>query len=299
LPDTRRAADETVRVVESRDVEPQDVSEAKYENISVSTFKNGINSDFDEVALKPETTDAITAAHSTDAEAAATVAAQIEASHTSDAKPDLKPSEGGFRPSGDRSASAAPEQVLTIDSRTGLQDTKPSGFFSVDASGMRASALAAAEAAGASVAPDTSTAPSETPAAAAPVQPHKGSAPEPETLAGETPATHAVAESATYQVQLAAYRSEVLATRGWNRIKIASQGTLDIMKPMLIRVETQDQGTVYRLRVGGFDERSAAVAFCTDLKSKSIDCFVAATDQALPALQVAGAPSPAAGKSGT
>lgn len=303
LPDTRRAADEMVSVAEARIVEPQNTSAIKDENLQISHFKRTTNVYSDGAVSKSETTEVGAAARSKDADAAAVVAAQIEGSRTDGGNPNSKPSDAGpsdarVRPMGDRTSLVAPEPVLTIDSRTGLQDTKPSGLFSVDASGMKASALAAAEAAENSDAP-TATPPSESPGADAPVRAHIASAPEPGILAGETPATHAAAESASYQVQLAAYRSEALATRGWNRIKTASQGALDIVKPVLIRVETQDQGTVYRLRIGGFDERNAARAFCTELKSKAIDCFVAAADQALPALQVAGAAPSAAGGSGT
>lgn len=83
------------------------------------------------------------------------------------------------------------------------------------------------------------------------------------------------APEGTYQVQLAAYRSADLAVQGWNRIKAASQGALDIAKPVVIRAELPRVGTVYRLRIGGFQARYVAQAFCQSLKSRSIDCFVA------------------------
>lgn len=46
-------------------------------------------------------------------------------------------------------------------------------------------------------------------------------------------------------------------------------------KPVVVAAELGDKGTVYRLRLQGFDEQSAARAACAKLKAGGVSCYVA------------------------
>ena len=81
-------------------------------------------------------------------------------------------------------------------------------------------------------------------------------------------------DNGAFLVQIAAFRSEEAAESAWRK---ASGSRPDIYQGASKHIQRADlgaKGVFYRLRVGAFDERSEATAFCTTLKSAGENCIV-------------------------
>lgn len=77
-----------------------------------------------------------------------------------------------------------------------------------------------------------------------------------------------------YLVQIAAFRSQDAAEAAW---KTTSAKAPDIYRGAQKRIQRADlgaKGVFYRLRVGGFAERSEATAFCSAIKDTGDNCIV-------------------------
>ena len=75
-------------------------------------------------------------------------------------------------------------------------------------------------------------------------------------------------------VQLAASRSRALARGVYSNLQGNYSDLLGQRNPLILRVDLGDKGIFYRVNVPGFESRSAASAFCTNLKSRGQDCLV-------------------------
>lgn len=79
---------------------------------------------------------------------------------------------------------------------------------------------------------------------------------------------------ASYAVQLASYRDEERALRGWNEIAAMADGLLDNDEPEVYRADLGlERGIYYRLRTGP-TAQGAARSLCTELTALGIDCLV-------------------------
>jgi len=77
-----------------------------------------------------------------------------------------------------------------------------------------------------------------------------------------------------YEVQLASYRSETDAFRGWSELSARAGNALDGMEPIVRRADLgPDKGIYYRLRTPGF-AKGDAQSLCESLKAQGIDCLV-------------------------
>ena len=87
-----------------------------------------------------------------------------------------------------------------------------------------------------------------------------------------TPAETVTAGS--YMVQLASYRSEARAMKGWTELRAAASDLLDGVEPVVRRVDLGgDKGTFYQLRAGPATKDDAQ-ALCTELRARDVDCLV-------------------------
>ncbi|MEM1086875.1 MAG: SPOR domain-containing protein [Pseudomonadota bacterium] len=82
------------------------------------------------------------------------------------------------------------------------------------------------------------------------------------------------AKTGSFQVQLAALRSDSAARSAWANLKnkhdvLFSGASLDIQ-----RADLGSRGVFYRLRIGKFETRNAANALCSDYKAVGGDCIV-------------------------
>ena len=77
-----------------------------------------------------------------------------------------------------------------------------------------------------------------------------------------------------YHVQLASYRRQGEAERGWRRLKAAYPAVLGRHKPRIRQAEVPEQGVFYRLSVSGFDDVGQSVALCDALMNAGGDCIV-------------------------
>ena len=77
-----------------------------------------------------------------------------------------------------------------------------------------------------------------------------------------------------YYVQLASYRRQMEAERGWRRLQTAYPAVLGQHKPQIRRAELHERGVFYRLNVSGFDDIGQSVALCNALISAGGDCIV-------------------------
>ncbi len=84
------------------------------------------------------------------------------------------------------------------------------------------------------------------------------------------------ASAGEFQVQLLASRSESGARDAWAAIK---KNEPDLFKGADLHIQMADlgaRGIFYRLRLGAFETRDAAKAFCVDVKKTGKDCIVVA-----------------------
>jgi hypothetical protein len=78
-----------------------------------------------------------------------------------------------------------------------------------------------------------------------------------------------------YTLQLASYRNEAEAAKGWQALT-TDQG--DLLSGLPHTVEKADLGTdkgvYFRLKAGSFSDIKAAKSLCKDLKVRSVECMV-------------------------
>lgn len=91
-------------------------------------------------------------------------------------------------------------------------------------------------------------------------------------LATPTVAKTTDVSAGTALVQLGAYDAEVVADVQWGAIK-ARHADLMGSKTHVIQKAKKGGKTFYRLRVQGFENKSAANSFCTALKARGTDCI--------------------------
>jgi len=88
--------------------------------------------------------------------------------------------------------------------------------------------------------------------------------------------------SGEYEVQLASYRSESDAVRGWSELSARAGNSLNGMDPVVRRADLgPDKGIYYRLRTPGF-AKADAQSLCQSLKAQGIDCLVVRESAAQP-----------------
>jgi len=115
-------------------------------------------------------------------------------------------------------------------------------------------------------APQTKAAPAPKPAASQPLA----------TLArpAAKPATKPVATGGSGAlVQIGAYSSDALASKGWSDVARAYPGPMSGKTKQVVPVE-RDGSTLYRTSIGGFASRAEAAAFCDQLKASGKTCIV-------------------------
>ena len=88
----------------------------------------------------------------------------------------------------------------------------------------------------------------------------------------------AVPEQAGYHVQLASYRRQAEAERGWRRLQTAYPAVLGAHHPHIRRADIPEQGVFYRLSVRGFEDIGQSVSLCDALISAGGDCIVKEPD---------------------
>ena len=94
-------------------------------------------------------------------------------------------------------------------------------------------------------------------------------------ISAPAPAPRPAAVSGDYVVQVAAVRSQAQAESLWDGLTTKMSG---IIGPShfadIKRVNLEDKGIYYRLRVSGLKDKAAAARLCTRLKAEGQDCIV-------------------------
>lgn len=83
----------------------------------------------------------------------------------------------------------------------------------------------------------------------------------------------AVAATSSALVQIGAYSSNDLASKGWSDIAKAFPKPMAGKSKAIVPIE-KDGSTLYRTSIGGFASRSEATAFCEQLKAAGKICIV-------------------------
>lgn len=84
----------------------------------------------------------------------------------------------------------------------------------------------------------------------------------------------AFTDSGHYLVQIAAFRSQDAAESAWNKVNRSKPELYRGAGKFVQRADLGAKGVFYRLRVGAFDQRSEATAFCDALKAAGDNCIV-------------------------
>ena len=77
-----------------------------------------------------------------------------------------------------------------------------------------------------------------------------------------------------YLVQIAAFRSQDAAESAWKKASASKPELYSGAGKFVQRADLGAKGVFYRLRVGAFDQRSEASAFCEALKTAGDNCIV-------------------------
>lgn len=80
-----------------------------------------------------------------------------------------------------------------------------------------------------------------------------------------------------YRVQLGSYPNTDIAQKGWKKQKRRSKGLLDAYEPLIKLVTLANNQTLFRLFVGGIEDKAIARTVCDDLQELKIDCLVLKT----------------------
>jgi cell division septation protein DedD len=107
----------------------------------------------------------------------------------------------------------------------------------------------------------------------APPAPEIQSAPEAGAIAAPEEAAPASSGGAT--IQLGSFPSSALAAAQWSKVKGANQELLGTYSPQIVEASIPDKGVWYRLRVGGFADKSAAKSVCQQLSAAGQACILA------------------------
>jgi cell division septation protein DedD len=107
----------------------------------------------------------------------------------------------------------------------------------------------------------------------APPAPEIQSAPEPAAIAAPEQAAPASSGGAT--IQLGSFPSSALAAAQWSKVKGANQELLGTYSPQIVEASIPGKGVWYRLRVGGFADKSAAKGVCQQLSAAGQACILA------------------------
>jgi hypothetical protein len=79
-----------------------------------------------------------------------------------------------------------------------------------------------------------------------------------------------------WRVQIGAGRTEEEARLRWSRLMGSNADLLDAAELYIFKADLGEKGVFYRVQIGGFRDRPAAVGFCEKLKTRNVQCFVAA-----------------------
>lgn len=107
----------------------------------------------------------------------------------------------------------------------------------------------------------------------APPAPEIQSAPEAGAVAAPEEAAPASRGGAT--IQLGSFPSSALAAAQWSKVKGANQELLGSYSPQIVEASIPGKGVWYRLRVGGFADKSAAKGVCQQLSAAGQACILA------------------------
>ncbi len=77
-----------------------------------------------------------------------------------------------------------------------------------------------------------------------------------------------------YRVQVAAFRSEEAAEAAWKKSRQGNPALYADADRHIQRADLGSKGIFYRLRVGSFDDRSKASAYCDAIKASGSNCIV-------------------------
>lgn len=82
------------------------------------------------------------------------------------------------------------------------------------------------------------------------------------------------AASGIYRVQVAAFRSEEAAETAWKKSRQSEPALYADADRHIQRADLGAKGVFYRLRVGSFDDRDKASAYCDAIKASGSNCIV-------------------------
>jgi hypothetical protein len=97
----------------------------------------------------------------------------------------------------------------------------------------------------------------------------------PESKKAETPPPAKVVSKLTYQIQIAAVRSQNRAESEWARLIKKHGDLLDRYTLNIIRADLgSDKGVFYRLRAGPISGENVAQALCQNLAKRKVGCLI-------------------------
>jgi cell division septation protein DedD len=100
-----------------------------------------------------------------------------------------------------------------------------------------------------------------------------------EPAADQDPGPSSAHSGDNWRVQVGAGKTEEEARFRWSRLMGSNADLLDAAELYIYKADLGPRGVFYRVQIGGFDKRPAAIALCEKLKTRKVDCFVTATRQ--------------------
>jgi hypothetical protein len=81
------------------------------------------------------------------------------------------------------------------------------------------------------------------------------------------------AAAAGWTVQISSAREEDLAWSTWKKLK-AQHRILEDRKVAVVKADLGQRGIYYRLKLQGFEDKRAAKAMCSRLRSRGVACIL-------------------------
>lgn len=169
---------------------------------------------------------------------------------------EVKPEPISFKPVSKAEPAPAPTQLSSVPTQTASADP--------------VSVVSASDAA-----PAVSAEPAAAPAAGKPVQEAATPVANEAAKSGSDVHQEQAVRADAWLVQIASYRDEVQARRGWKELSATAPDLLSAKEPILQQAQLSDESVVWRLRMGPYARYSQAVGLCEQLKAHGLDCYVA------------------------
>ncbi len=100
-------------------------------------------------------------------------------------------------------------------------------------------------------------------------------------------------DGGSYFLQIGSYKEKPLAEKGWTIVQTQNVDLLGDIEPVIQEIDLGEEkgGLYYRLKIGGFSDKTKTMQLCGSLRDRSFDCFMASAPEAKTPVKKDGLPT--------